>query len=578
MSKTKSGIWRALRVLSLCLAGALAFAAPAEALVRAHDSGQLLEFDIPEGPLARALKAFSDRAGVMIVFDNELVEALSAPRLSGRLTAPQALKRLLDETPLAYRKINRNTWAIIPAEGAAPEIIVPNRLAHTAPARAKLRDEIIVTANYRAPAPQAGMRALYTLDGEQFRLQGAINVAEPIFDLPASVASITSANTALLLSSGGLNLADLRGLGPERTLVLVNGRRFVRTGGGGGTIIGVDLNAIPAPFVERIEIVNQGAGAAIGADAVAGAINIVTREEIDGVALTVDGGVSEKGDAEEYAFSILAGKSFWRERAKILVGVTYAQEPSLLAQERLSLTTPYGFSLNGRQSSAPNAVFAPGFSGSLFTPNGLLAGVVTNDGGVVFSDNGIDVLTFSPDGTSFEPFVGRLDQLYDWTTDFSALPKIERLTGYASGSVELSGEHRFYSEAHFANSDVDTQIASSPVSVFRGLNPLYGDGIFVPADNPFIPTGLLAEVESMAGQPVDGLLLLRRFVELGPRKRGIKRESFQLLAGVEGLLSGDWRYDVSYQYGRAQTRDTATGIASLRRPVVRRSIFSGRRT
>lgn len=510
------------------------------------------EFHLPSSDLAEALTAFSAQSGISVVFDNRLVGGLRAPALSGVYATDDAMTILLVDSGLQFRQVNSQTWAIVSDPVDAGALLEPAaKIERGDDTRRQLRDEIIVTASYRTPSHFAGTRALYTLDGEQLRLNGALNIAEPIFELPATVTSVSSANTALLLSSGGLNLADLRGLGPERTLVLVNGRRYIRTSGGNGTVLGVDLNSIPAPFVDRIEVVNQGAGAAIGMEAVAGAINIVTREEIDGIAITADGGVSERGDAKEYSVSVLGGKLFDDDRGRIALGVTYASEPSLLAQQRQSLTLPYGFD--------QNSVFTPGFGGSSFTPNGRLSGVVTQPGDVVFF-SGPERQVLASDGLSFEPNEGRLDQLYNWLTDFSALPEIERLIGYGNAGYEISPSHSVYAEVHFANTEVAGQIASSPVTLFGGRSTAYGDGIFVPANHPMAPPGLLSTAEALAGGPVSGFLLDRRFVELGPRRRQIDRRTFQFVGGLEGSLGGDWHYDVSYQFGSNRTSDTATGI------------------
>ena len=534
-------------------AGLAAFVLWGPGRIAAHEmADRKVHFDIEAGGLVEAIQSFSRQSGISVIFDNRVVSQHLAPALFGDYMTGQALDLLLATAKLKYQKIDDSTWAIIVNPDAEHEKnenqILDDRVIKTP----ELRDEIIVTANYRAPSYQAGVRALYTLDAEQLRLNGALNIAEPIFELPATVASISSANTALLISSGGLNLADLRGLGPERTLVLVNGRRYVRTSGGNGSILGVDLNSIPSPFVERIEIVNQGAGASIGTEAVAGAINIVTREDIEGVAITADGGLSELGDATEYSFSVLAGKHFDDARGRFAAGVTFASEPSLLNQQRPRISSPYGF--------APDGSFAPGFGGSSFTPNGKLSGVVTDAGDVVFLGDD-DALFFAPDGQSFEPFEGRLDQLYNWTVDFSALPKIERLIGYATGGYEVSPSFSLYTEFHVAKTDVQTQIASSPVALFRGGNPSYGDGILVSTDNPFAPPGLLAAAQSAAGGPISAFLLDRRFVELGPRRRDIERRTLQAVIGAEGAVSGDWRYDLSYQFGGNRTLDSATGIA-----------------
>ena len=551
MASRDVDIWCFVRAL-MCAALAAVFLWPTSADASARTGAGEKEFQLSAGDLADALTAFSAQSGISVIFDNRLVGGRPAPALSGAYATDEAMAILLAETGLRFRQVDNKTWAIVSDRADAHAQSQPAaKIQPDDKAQRKLRDEIIVTASYRTPSHFAGTRALYTLDGEQMRLNGALNIAEPIFELPATVTSVSSANTALLISSGGLNLADLRGLGPERTLVLVNGRRYIRTSGGNGTVLGVDLNSIPAPFVDRIEVVNQGAGAAIGMEAVAGAVNIVTREDIDGFAITADGGVSELGDAEEYSVSLLAGKRFNDDRGRIALGVTYASEPSLLAQQRQSIALPYGFDAH--------SVFAAGFGGSSVTPNGRLSGVVTQPGDVVFL-RGSQGQVLASDGQSFEPFEGRLDQRYNWLTDFSALPEIERLIGYGNASYDFSPDHSAYVEIHFANSEVTGQIASSPVGLFLGRNTAYGDGIFVPANHPLAPAGLLSTAETLAGGPISGFLLDRRFVELGPRRRQIDRRTFQVVGGLDGSLGGDWRYDISYQFGSNRTTDTATGL------------------
>ena len=549
----------------VALASPASMAADSIAASTAADNEQSFAIEIAPGALANTLTDFTRQTGISVIFDNRNVGGLTSPALNGRYTAQEAMQALLIQTGLSFRVVNKQTWAIV-VDPSKPAVDHGDQAVKTIDATArKLRDEIIVTASYRNPSQIAGARAFYTLDGEQMRLNGALNIAEPIFELPATVTSVSSANTALLLSSGGLNLADLRGLGPERTLVLVNGRRYIRTSGGNGNILGVDLNAIPAPFVERIEVVNQSAGAAIGMEAVAGAVNIVTREDIDGIALTLDGGISQWGDAEEYSASVLAGKQFDDDRGRIALGVAFASEPSLLAQERDAISSPYGFSTNGIQSfGGPGAVFGPGFGGSNFTPNSRLSAVVTQTGDVSYF-NSAERQVIALDGGSFEPYEGRLDQLYNWLNDFSALPEIERLIGYGSGGYEISPTHKAFVEVHFADIDVGTQIASSPVSAFRGQDTQFGDAIVVPANHPDAPAGLLAAAEAIAGEPISDFLLDRRFVELGPRRRDINRRSFQVAGGIEGSLGGGWKYDVSYQYGANRTFDTAIGLADVDR-------------
>ena len=137
---------------------------------------------------------------------------------------------------------------------------------------------------------------------------GAINVADVLNTSPVAVAGSDQSNTSFTNSSVGLNTTALRNLQEERTLVLVNGRRFV-SGVSPSVGYAVDLNAIPAAMIERIEILKSASSAIYGTDAVAGVINIITRKDFEGVEVNVQTGISGESDREKYAVNITDRKS-----------------------------------------------------------------------------------------------------------------------------------------------------------------------------------------------------------------------------------------------------------------------------
>ena len=512
-------------------------------------------FSTSAGPLDDALKQFADQSGVSVIYDHRIVSGRMAPPIVGPLTTRDALSALLDGTTLEYREIDNSTLAIIErrrAIEAVQELPVTKLDNQTATHRI---DEIIVTTSYRAPGVLAGLDIDYTLDAEALNLAGSQSIAEPIHELPATVASVSSANTQLLVSAGGLDLTDLRGLGPARSLTLVNGRRFVRTSGGNGNIYGVDLNAIPTPLVDRVEVINQSAGPSLGTDAVGGVVNIVMRDHINGVSLNAHGGTSERGDASEYSFSIFAGIEFADGRGKISGGGVYAKQPSLLFTDRGYLSEAYGFALNGQRSNDPDAVFLPGFGGSTLTPTGLVAGAIDSNGDVALIANAKDQLRLTLGG--FEIFEDRADQLYNWVEGFSALPENERWHGYARADFEPSHNLSIYGEMLFADIDVATQIASTPVSWRRGVNNQYGDSIVVPADHPDAPAGLRAAIEAVVGGSIDSFLINRRFAELGPRRQEIDRRTLDLNIGGTLDLGNEWSLNASYGFGRNRSLESS---------------------
>ncbi len=524
------------------------------------------KFSVPGGDLNESLKHFSDQSGVSLVYDHRIVSGRNAPPLTGALTTHDALGMLLNDSSLDYLEIDQSTLAIIKRRVVVelmPEL--PPSGYDLVKDRARL-DEIIVTASYRAPGADTGMRINYSLDAESLELSGAQSVAEPIHDLPANVASVSAANTQLLISAGGLNLADLRGLGPIRSLVLVNGRRFARTNGGNGNIYGVDLNAVPTALIDRVEIINQGAGASLGTDAVAGAVNIVMRDHIEGIAFGAHGGISEHGDAAEYSLSLFAGETFADGRGKLSGGVVYAMDPSLFFTDRDYLSQPYGFALDDRRATAKDGEFTPGFGGSTFTPAGFIAGAVDQSGNTALFGNAADQLRLTPGG--YEVFEGRLDQLYNWLNGFSALPEIDRLHGYGRVDYEASSSVSIFGELFFANVDTISQIAPTPVAADTGFSAAYGDSILVPADHPDAPTGLRDAIEASVGGPIESFLINRRFIELGPRNNDIKRQVIDFVLGADFDLGEGWVLDASYKFGQSRTDFASTGYPDASRVAI----------
>lgn len=546
----------------LCCVGIAlaAWTSPPAAAAIFHD------FRLAPDSLEGALKKFSALTGVSFVYDTRIVEGRPAPALYGPFTEQSALRALLADTKLAYRQVGENMFVIYETpEADAVHFIAKNGhgVEHSP---AQPIDEMIVTASYRAQGRIGGFEPDYRLDNEAIQLSGAQNVAEPIFELPSAVATVSASNTALLISANGLNLTDLRGLGPQRSLVLTNGRRFVRTPGGNGDIYGVDLNALPVAFIEAVDIINQGAGPSLGTDAVAGVVNIRMRDRVEGLALQTNGGLSQRGDAGEYAVSVIGGARAVDGRAHFTGGLAYAADPSLFFAERDYLAEPYGFALNGRIVSAEEGDFLPGYGGSPTTPRGAIVGAIGPRGVTAFAFP--DRIVLREDGAGFEPQSDSRDQRFNWVEGFSALPEIDRLHAYGDVDFEASNSTSFYAETFFSRVEVRSQVAPTPATLSRGADLVSGDALVIPADHPAAPAGLREAVEARAGGAVDAFLLDRRFVELGPRRRAVDRQTLQLYAGAETRIAEGWNASFDFAYGRSRTRDLADGFPNEARALL----------
>lgn len=158
---------------------------------------------------------------------------------------------------------------------------------------------------------------------------GVVNVADLLHKMPNTLVGLSPETTNNTVFASGLNNTDLRGLGSDRTLVLVNGRRFVAGAPGSGA---VDLNNIPTAMVERIEITTGGASAVYGSDAIAGVVNIITKKSFDGISVDVSTTQpTEDGGEEKYA-SITFGSEIGK--ANFVTNLSWARQEQLSFMDR----------------------------------------------------------------------------------------------------------------------------------------------------------------------------------------------------------------------------------------------------
>ena len=197
--------------------------------------------------------------------------------------------------------------------------------------------DVVVTGSriqrpdFEAPNP------IVSLDAAKLRESGNTNVTNFLQRVPALTNSVDgtrsagNSQTEASLGGAGLNLLDLRGLGTNRTLVLVNGRRHVASQ---FDTAAVDINVIPTDLIERVDVLTGAASAVYGADGVSGVVNFVLRRDFDGIAARVQAGISERGDAGNRFGSIIAGRNFADGRANVTLAYEYSAEDALANDDR----------------------------------------------------------------------------------------------------------------------------------------------------------------------------------------------------------------------------------------------------
>lgn len=302
----------ALRVVLMATALALATGAAA---------AQERRYDMPAQPLSRALQAYGQMADVQIIFTDELVRGRNAPALEGEYTAEQALQRLLEGTGLDARR----------TPGGAVMIVGPDDVdAPTAPGTMRAQDEsaafaptesgidsrdgatdlgaVVVTGSRIRGTQSVSPVGIYS--SEEIERSGHATVQQFLQTLPQNfsggqsdqASNVSGAVTFTRMGSG----VNLRGLGTEATLVLLNGQRLAPAGTGNF----VDVGMIPASAIDRIEVLTDGASAIYGSDAVGGVVNVVLRSDFDGGDTRLRYGTVAEGSSAEYRASQTLGRAW----------------------------------------------------------------------------------------------------------------------------------------------------------------------------------------------------------------------------------------------------------------------------
>lgn len=333
------------------LAGA-AICAPYSASAQQQQSYQ---FDLPAQELSASLRAVSDRAGLQLFAAADDIKDKRGRSLKGLYTAQQAIDILLSGSGLTSR-----------FDG---EAVIIKRASDSEPGTDRNIDPVITVTGSRLKGAAPVIPAT-VLTSEQIELSGRTDIGDIARTLPQSFGG--GQNPGIGTSQGtqnenanvnGASTFNLRGIGPNATLTLLNGNRVSYT----GTSAAIDVSAIPVAAVDRIEILADGASAIYGADAVAGVVNIILKPNYDGVYAKVRGGASTDGGNRQQQYSMLAGTS-WGS-GNIMAAYDFLRTTPINAEDRIygSTANPqtdflggmdrHNLLISGHQNLGPGAKF-----------------------------------------------------------------------------------------------------------------------------------------------------------------------------------------------------------------------------
>jgi len=417
------------------------------------------------------------------------------------------------------------------ALGASPAI------AQSAPPASAAADadstDVVVTGSRISRPDLESSTPLAVVGSEDIRRQGATNIQDVLAKLPqVGIPGLSNTNSNFLTSGNGVSTINLRNLGDQRTLVLVNGRRFV--GGLAGTSV-VDVNDIPADFIERVEVVTGGASSIYGSDAVAGVVNFVLKDRFEGVTARAQYGITNQGDNPKYNASVTAGTHFGPDKAGgIIANFTYDKDEGLLSANRAISAQdcsaagcgPQSYSTYAAQgrfqlynNGAPTGN-AGGYASNLFTfnsQNQLVSGFPTGSG---FNRESVRRIS-----TPVERYLGTVIAHYDI---------VPGVTAFVEGTY-----------VHVKSSS-----AIEPYALGSDTDLGFGYSI----DNPFIPAAIQQQIaaRNSDGNPsndVDQISFRRRQNDVFSRSNTNTRDTWRVAAGFKGLLLDKFNYEVSYVHG-----------------------------
>ncbi len=404
-------------------------------------------------------------------------------------------------------------------------------------------DTISVTGSRIKQTNAVTAQPVMVLDRAKLEQTGAKSVAEILQQLPASGKALnakfnSSGNFGYPPDGGGIGAGsaqvDLRNLGSQRVLVLVDGVRWVNESSASGVSGSADLNTIPLAIVERIEVLEDGASAIYGSDAIAGVVNIITRKDFKGGEFhSYYGEYSRGGETKDYSLTFGTGGDIWTG----VFGATWYEQDEISSGswDQSAFCQP-GAGLGACSSGTPQGRYV------FFDPTNTTFYNIT-------LNNGTTTPVFvpgNPSGGTYHPFTGA--DRFNFAPFNLMLTPSERKSLFANINIDLTENTRLHFKGLFNNRQSKNQAAPEPIFVGPGAGTGgIADTISIPANHPFNPFGFALDANN------NFVFIGRRPLEVGPRVFTQNVDTWYFNVGMDGLFNiGDRSYgwDTNYIHSR----------------------------
>jgi iron complex outermembrane receptor protein len=485
-------------------------------------------------------------------------------------------------TKTIQMKWGRNLLAVLTVSSLATVVA----LAQTTPPpqpEPQLQEVVVTGSRIPVPANISSTSPTTVISSQELQLQGHTDITDVINQLPQNI--ISSANdfgntSSPLTSTGGFSTVDLRGIGPQRTLVLVNGRRL---GAGdpstSNQATAPDIDQIPAPLIERVDVVTGGASATYGSDAIAGVVNFILKKDFQGIQIDGQYGLSQHDQHDSYVdglvghndpdtgytanpppagsirdgykhdLSVVMGTNFADDKGNITGYFVYHDQQPVSASARdFSACQLYSNAVFASKTYSGLECYGSSNSNS-FTPVNPLA----SGNGSRYTVVGNQFLPWPQAGSS-------PPAIYDFN-EFEYLQRQDqRYQAGFLGHLDLNDHVKPYME--FSWMDDRTYAVVAPSGLFIGSNTQTADGNeLINCSNPLLTKqqqSILCSPAQIAGDLANpgskgnsaDVVIGRRNIEGGGRQSFYEHNNFRLVVGTNGAIIDGWNYDVygSYYY------------------------------
>jgi outer membrane receptor protein involved in Fe transport len=414
-------------------------------------------------------------------------------------------------------------------------------------------DEVVVTGTRIRQSELGFANPVTTLSSESILQSGKTDLGDFLSQTPALVGSVTGDLTAGSnpdFGEVGLNLLDLRHLGVDRTLVLVDGRRHVSGLAGSAA---VDVDAIPTDLIEAVDVLTGGASAIYGADGVSGVVNFRLKKNFEGITFRGQASRSSRGDGDNRFAALTAGTNFGEGRGNVAVAYEYSADDRVNDQARSWLRAPRAADLYQNQDDLDDSPDLPDN-----VPYHDVRYADSSPTGAVDVDFDL-APDFEGNGDAYDRgFL--LENSGGYTQGGSSTP----VNGYQGDLFPKMSRHLVNLVSHFDVNDSLTISAEGKYVRSRAFSvsqPSYDFYLLMTPDNPFMPDAIRDAIVPGAAAAYfedpdtpDGVILTRDNYDLGVNAEDTTRETLRAVLAANGNVSDHLRYEASYVYGETRSR------------------------